>query len=61
MSETPRTPLWRMSDAQLRFIAADPTQEYNRRQFAEMILVNREQQRDNPAVFAAPTSHRRAR
>jgi hypothetical protein len=49
-----RTPLWRMSDEQLRFIAADPTQEWNRRKFAEMILLNREQ--SNPAAFAATST-----
>lgn len=55
-TETPRTPLWRMSDEQLRFIADDILTEWNRRKMAETILINRHQQESNPTAFSVKVS-----
>jgi hypothetical protein len=51
-----RVPLWRGTDEQLRAYIDDDLVEWSKRQTAETILVNRHQQRNNPAAFAAQTS-----
>lgn len=49
-----RTPLWRMSDAQLRAYVEDDLVPWDKRKTAETILVNREQLRHNAAAFLRP-------
>lgn len=36
-----RTPLWQMTDGQLRFLVADDLTQWDRRKTAEMILLGR--------------------
>lgn len=55
MTETEtRTPLWRMTDEQLRFIAQDELAEWDRRKTATAILHQRGS--DNETEFSVKTS-----
>lgn len=54
-----RTPLWRMTDEQLRAYVEDNLVSWDKRKTAETILVNREQQRRNAAAFLQPKTTRR--
>lgn len=51
-----RTPLWRMTDEQLRAYAEDDLVDWSKRKTAEMILINRAEQNNNEVAFAAKTS-----
>jgi hypothetical protein len=47
MNETvPRTPLWQMTDDQLRFLAEDELTQWDRRITAQMILDHRNEMPD---------------
>jgi len=53
--EAPRTPLWRMTDEQLRFIANDDLADWDRRKTAMSILHKRNPDTTD-AALAATTS-----
>ncbi len=53
-----RTPLWRMTDEQLRAYVEDDLVAWDRRKTAEMILGNRHQQRNNEAAFSNPSERK---
>lgn len=59
-TETPRTPLWAMTDEQLRAYVEDDLIEWHRRQTARMILLERlPEQEQVPGELPAKVVHHR--